>query len=128
MAIEAEGDLNDHGYVIDFIALLEIGRQLVAHLDHRMLLPDGRGLIKLLDDGPNWRVKFDERFWSFPKTECVVLPISNTTTELIASWAAVALRDAMNLRGIAAPRVLRIEVEENVGQSAWVELHESQPG
>ncbi len=121
VAIEVEGPLNEHEYVFDFIALLDLGRALCGRLDHRMLLADGTGLIRLRDDGPNWRAEFDTRFWSFPKEECVVLPVPNTTTERIAAWFADQLIGSIQGRGLPAPPVLRVEVEENAGQSAMVE-------
>jgi 6-pyruvoyltetrahydropterin/6-carboxytetrahydropterin synthase len=122
VAVEVEDDLDQNHYVVDFIALLEMSRKIVALLDHRMLLPDGTGLIQRHDDGGNWRLSFEERAWSFPKEECVVLPIANTTTELIATWFAAQLRAEMAQRAIALPRVLRVEIEENFGQSATVEM------
>jgi 6-pyruvoyltetrahydropterin/6-carboxytetrahydropterin synthase len=118
-AIELEGDLDANHYVFDFITLLDLSRAIVATLDHRMLLPDGTGLISVLDNGPNWRVVYKDRFWSFPKNECVVLPIPNTTTERIASWFNDRLRQAIQARGLGLPRSLRVEIEENLGQVAW---------
>lgn len=116
VAVEAAGPLDENGYVIDFIALLEMSKALVAELDHRMLLPDGTGLIKLVDEGDNWRLAFETRRWSFPKPECVVLPIPNTTTELIARWFLERLARAIEARGMARPERLAVEVEENFGQ------------
>lgn len=121
VAVEVEDDLDDNHYVFDFIALLDLTKATVLELDHRMLLPDGSGLIRIESDGPNWKVVHDTRYWSFPRDECVILPIPNTTTELIATWIADRLCDAMKQRGLKPPRVLRVEVEENFGQSAFVE-------
>jgi len=121
VAVEVEDVLDRNEYVFDFIALLEMTRTLVAELDHRMLLPDGGGLIRVVEDGPNWRVEYADRFWSFPRAECVVLPIPNTTTERIADVLGTRLREAMRARGLGVPEVLRVEVEENFGQSATAE-------
>jgi 6-pyruvoyltetrahydropterin/6-carboxytetrahydropterin synthase len=122
VALELEGVLNEQGYVFDFIALLDLGRSIVERLDHRMLLPDGSGSIGLSQDGPNLRVTHGDRYWSFPKQECVVLPVANTTTERIATWIAHELRGLLAARGLWVPQVLRVELEENVGQLAWVEV------
>lgn len=122
VAVEVEGPLDENHYVFDFIALLELTRGIVAELDHRMLLPDGSGRIGVEVDGPrNLRAVHGERTWSFPRDECVVLPISNTTTELIGGWIGDRLREAITARGIDLPDVIRVEVEENLGQSATVE-------
>lgn len=120
MAVEVEGELDENHYVFDFIALLEMARALALELDHRMLLPTTSRLIRLEDDGPNVVARYKERYWSFPRDECVLLPIPNTTTELLADYMAGRLLDAIGARGLAAPRVLRVEVEENFGQTATV--------
>ncbi|ADV63225.1 6-pyruvoyl tetrahydropterin synthase and hypothetical protein [Isosphaera pallida ATCC 43644] len=125
VAVEVEGPLDDNHYVFDFIALLELSRSIVAEWDHRMLLPDGSGLIAVHDDpgeGPaHVRVCYKERRWVFPKEECVILPIPNTTTELLARLFGQRLWERMGQQGLKPPSVLRVEVEENFGQMAAAE-------
>jgi 6-pyruvoyltetrahydropterin/6-carboxytetrahydropterin synthase len=118
VAVEVEGPLDPNGYVFDFIALLDHSRAICLELDHRMLLPDGSGLIALEDDATNWRVVYDDRFWSFPKSECVILPIPNTTTEHIAGWFGERLIQSITRAGLSVPDLLHVEVEENFGQTA----------
>ncbi len=122
VAVEVEGELDPNHYVFDFIALRDLTRGLVAELDHRMLLPDRSTLIAIEDDGPsNWRVRYADRRWSFPKAECVLLPVANTTAELLATYLAGRLLEALPARGLTPPRALRVEVEESFGQLAMVE-------
>ncbi len=121
VAVEVEGDLDSNHYVVDFIALKDMTRQITDELDHRMLLPSQNHLIRLHDDGANIRVTYRERMWSFPRDECVLLPIANTTAELLADYIAGRMRQEMARRGWATPRLLRVEVEECFGQSAEVE-------
>ena len=120
-AVEAEGDLDENHYVVDFIALKDMTRAITDELDHRMLLPTRNHLIGLHEEGANLRVTHGDRMWSFPRDECVLLPIANTTAELLADHIAGRLRQAMAARGWKVPRVLRVEVEESFGQSAEVE-------
>lgn len=121
VAVEVADDLDRNHYVFDFLALRDLTRAIVADLDHRMLLPTESPLIRLEEDGPNWLVRFGERHWSFPRDECALLPIANTTTELIADQIGERLRQAMAGRGLPLPRIMRVEVEENFGQSATAE-------
>jgi 6-pyruvoyltetrahydropterin/6-carboxytetrahydropterin synthase len=121
VAVEVDDDLDQNHYVFDFIALKDLTREITDELDHRMLLPTESNLIRLEDDGPNWRVRYQDRYWSFPRNECALLPIANTTAELLANYIAGRLRDALTARGLALPRVMRVEVEESFGQSAEVE-------
>lgn len=121
VAVEVEDDLDANHYVFDFIALKELTLALVEELDHRMLLPTESRLITLKEDGPNWLVKYGERRWSFPIDECALLPIANTTAELLAGYLADRLRQSMLDGGLKLPRLVRVEVEECFGQSATVE-------
>jgi 6-pyruvoyltetrahydropterin/6-carboxytetrahydropterin synthase len=120
-AVEVEDDLDENHYVVDFIALKDLTRAITDELDHRMLLPTRNPLIRLEEDGPNIRATYGDRYWSFPREECVLVPIANTTAELLADYIAGRLREAMAGRGWNLPRILRVEVEESFGQSAEVE-------
>jgi 6-pyruvoyltetrahydropterin/6-carboxytetrahydropterin synthase len=120
-AVEVEDDLDQNHYVIDFIALRDMTRAITDSLDHRMLLPTLSSQIQLREEGPNVRVTYRDRYWSFPREECVLLPVANTTAELLADYIADRLRSTLTERGWYLPRVLRVEVEESFGQSAEVE-------
>jgi 6-pyruvoyltetrahydropterin/6-carboxytetrahydropterin synthase len=121
VAVEVDDDLDENHYVFDFIALKDLTRSITDELDHRMLLPTGSRLITLTEDGPNWLVRYGERRWSFPRDECALLPVANTTAELLADYISGRLRAAFNERGLRCPRAVRVEVEENLGQSAVAE-------
>jgi len=120
-AVEVEGDLDENHYVVDFIALKDLTRAITDELDHRMLLPTRSRQIQLHEEGANLRVTYRDRYWSFPREECALLPIANTTAELLADYIAGRLRQEMAALGWPQPRVLRVEVEESFGQSAQVE-------
>jgi 6-pyruvoyltetrahydropterin/6-carboxytetrahydropterin synthase len=58
----------------------------------------------------------------FPREDVVLLPIANTTAELLARWIAERLTDAMaSEKNFRATRV-KIEVEESFGQLATYEV------
>ncbi len=65
---------------------------------------------------------FGEPVYVFPATDCVMLPVENTTSELIAAYLAEQLRDDLAAAGYDALAWLEVEVEENVGQSATFRL------
>ena len=99
----------------------DLTRSLTDELDHRMLLPSRSPLITLAEDGPNWLVRYRDRRWSFPRDECALLPIANTTAELLADYLGARLREAFSSRNLPTPEVMRVEVEESFGQSAVAE-------
>lgn len=122
VAVEVEGGLDENGYVFDFIALRDTTQQLVATLDHRMLLPTQHPTIQVTTNATEVTARFEQRRWVFPREECVLLPIANTTAELIAHWLAEQLANMIRQRQGHTIDTLRVDVEENFGQWARCEL------
>lgn len=120
-AVAIEGLLDPNHYVFDFIALKHRTRDIVDELDHHMLLAGNNPLLPVEDAGDNWVVRYEEKHWSFPKEDCVVLPIENTTAELLAKWLAGRLVEVLHAEHEYVPEVLRVEVEEAIGQTAVYE-------
>ncbi len=121
--VEIEGELDKRSwYVFDFIALKHRTKAITDELDHRMMLPTKNPVITLEEKGNSIRVRYRDREWVFPRDDCVLLPIENTTAELLARWIAERLRADIQKQHNYTPQVLRVEVEENIGQSATCEL------
>ena len=120
-AVEIEGELDDNRYVFDFIALKKRTRAITDELDHHMLLATRNPVIRVEEVGPGVRVRYKEREWVFPREDCVLLPIENTTAELLARFIGRRLLEALKAEHGFTPAALRVEVEENVGQSATFE-------
>jgi 6-pyruvoyltetrahydropterin/6-carboxytetrahydropterin synthase len=123
--VEIEGELDENHYVFDFIALKHRTKAITDELDHRMLLATRNPLITLEEGPRSIRVHYRDREWVFPRDDCVLLPIENTTAELIARWIMQRLLADLQKQHNYTPEVLRVEVEENVGQSATCEWRAS---
>lgn len=119
--VEVEGVLDENHYVFDFIALKRRTKAITDELDHRMLLPTRNALIQVEEGPRSIHVRYRDREWLFPRDDCVLLPIENTTAELLACWIAHRLLDDLQRHHRYHPRVLRVEIEENIGQSATYE-------
>lgn len=122
VAAEIEGPLDENHYVFDFIALRDALQDLVGQLDHRMLLPTLHKTIRVVEQPEEVEVYFEKRRWIFPREDCILLPIENTTAERIAWWMATQLRDKVKSHATTKLSILRVEVEENFGQWATCEL------
>jgi 6-pyruvoyltetrahydropterin/6-carboxytetrahydropterin synthase len=118
VAVEVEAKLDQNSYVFDFIALRDRTQEIAAELDHHMLLATLNPLLPLEEHGSNILVRFGNKEWRFPREDCVLLSIQNTTAELLAKWIADRLILVLQSRHQFTPLVLRVEVEENIGQSA----------
>jgi 6-pyruvoyltetrahydropterin/6-carboxytetrahydropterin synthase len=120
-AVEVEGDLDANQYVFDFISLKLRIKAITDELDHRMLLPLRNSHISVQESPASVQVRYRDREWRFPRDDCVLLPIENTTAELLARYIGQRLRADLSRHYKFEPDVLRVEVEESLGQSATYE-------
>jgi 6-pyruvoyltetrahydropterin/6-carboxytetrahydropterin synthase len=120
-AVEVEAALDDNHYVFDFIALKDLTRELVGELDHRMMLATANRFIRVEDGPKSVRVTYRDREWVFPRGDCVLLAIENTTAELLARYLGQKLLAELASRHGFRPAGLRVEVEESFGQAAFYE-------
>ena len=120
-SVEVESDLDDNHYVFDFIALKNRTKALTDELDHHVLLPTRNRLIRVEESPRGVQVRYKDREWLFPRADCVLLPIENTTAELLARYLAERLLEDLRREHAYRPRWLRVEVEESFGQSAGYE-------
>lgn len=123
-AVEVEADLDDNHYVFDFIALKQRTKAITDELDHHMLLATRNRYIAVEQGPRSVHVRYKDREWLFPREDCVLLPIENTTAELLARYIAERLLDDLRQHHKFRPRFLRVEVEESFGQSAFFEWSE----
>lgn len=120
VGVQLSGTLEaDAWYVYDFVALKQLMRRLTAALDHKVLLPASNPALTVHEATETVTVAYDgEPRYRFPATDCVVLPIPNTTVEMLAHYLAGQVKGELKTRGAVNIRSLAIEVEENFGQGA----------
>lgn len=117
--VEIEGDLDENQIVIDFGTLKTVMRRLVDELDHKMLLPLDNPRILVQEEGDEIRVSYSKRRYVFPRGDVVLLPVANTTAELLARYLAQRLKDELGVTESTNLSSIVVEVEESFGQSAW---------
>ncbi len=110
-------------FVLDFSVLKQIARRLVDEIDHKVLLPKENPKLSYREEGQRIAVDyFGEPTYVFPRADCVLLPIPNSTAEMLAQYLGTRVRDALTEAGYRHLDLLEVEVEENYGQSAtWRE-------
>lgn len=118
---EVEGPLDENQYVVDFIALRDVLKEIVLELDHRMLLPMRHPKIRVTADDCEVTATFEERRWVFPKGDCLLLPLEQTTAELLAKHIADELLVRLEKRNGYRPQTVRIAVDECAGQEGIYE-------
>ena len=122
--VTVDGALDEESwFVFDFVILKKIMRKLCDEIDHKVLLPLENPKIQLTEEGESVKVAYEGKpRYVFPKSDCALLPLPNTTVEMLAELLTTRLRaelESMGTRGLTA---VEMEVEENFGQAATYRL------
>jgi 6-pyruvoyltetrahydropterin/6-carboxytetrahydropterin synthase len=115
VACEVTGGLNEHAYVIDFIALRDALQKVVAQLDHHVLLPTTHPTIKVSQTEREVQANFEDRRWIFPAEDCCLLPVDNTTAERLAEYIANQILPVVRAQTSRFEELV-VSVDENEGQ------------
>ncbi len=122
VAAEVSGPLDENSYVVDFIALRDALQTVCNELDHHVLLPTQHPTIHVTADDKSVEARFEDRRWEFPLADCVLLPIANTTAELLARHIGHRVLDELATRTGTRLQRIQIEVDECDGQWAICEI------
>ena len=119
-SVTIEGRLNEEAwFVFDFVELKRIMRKLCDEIDHLVLLPLQSDRVQVKEEAENVLVAVDGNpRYVFPRRDCALLPIPNTTVEMLAEMLIDRLRAALKENGATGLTAIEMEVEENFGQSA----------
>jgi len=126
VAAELDAELGEDFLVFDFIEMKRILRAITDKLDHLMLVPTKSTKLAVEIGEKTVRIGFEDKEWIFPREDCALLPVENTTAELLARHIGQRLQEELEKGGAHLDRAggfraLRIEVEETPGQSAVYE-------
>ncbi len=117
--VELEGALDENSYVFDFGRLKRLMRRLCDELDHKVLLPLENPQIKLTDQDGGVSVVYGEKRYFFPRQDVFLLPVPNTTAEMIARYLGRRVQEELSAANARNLTSLMVEVEESFGQSAF---------
>ncbi|HYT72368.1 MAG TPA: 6-carboxytetrahydropterin synthase [Gemmatimonadales bacterium] len=118
--VVVEGGLEPEAhYVVDFSELKRLMKQLTDEIDHKVLLPLENPKLRIREEGDSVTVAVQEKpRYVFPRIDCALLPIPNTTVEMLAQYLAGRVRRELASAGGVELQAIEVEVEETFGQSA----------
>lgn len=119
VVVEVDGQLSEHGLVIDFKLVKPHIRRLCDRLDEHWLVPGLHPELRYRarDDG-HTEVEYRACRYLAPSEEVIVMPINNTSAENLAAWFGRELfRSLQEAFGAVSVRRLRVEVAETRGQA-----------
>lgn len=119
VTVVVEGDVDpDTGFVVDFAVVKDILRPVIATVDHRVLIPTRNPAVTTATEGDATTVQYrGARRFVFPTAHVALVPVRDTTAELLAAWLADAVADGLAAAGQSRVRRVQVDVEEGPGQS-----------
>jgi len=118
VSVQVEGRLGDDGYVLDFGVLKRHAREIASSLDHRVLLAEENPLLAFSEDDGHLTVQYGAKRYVFPLDEALLLPIANTTAELLATYFCGQLIERLAPEDLATVSSVGVAVSEGPGQQA----------
>lgn len=119
VSVEVEGQLGEQGYVVDFGVVKKLARELCGQLDEKVLVPKQSDVLTVREETGQVFLVSETGEFSFPRQDCVLLPIIHSSAEELARYLAGELRRRLERQGVAGVRAIQVGVEETTGQAAF---------
>ncbi len=115
-SVTIEGDTQTDHFVFNFVTLKRTMRALVDQLDHRTLLPDSNPHFTITRENGEVTLCAGDRRYVLPESDVLILPMPNTTAEMLAKYLVKRLHEKIgDVPNLAA---CEVQVDEVEGQSA----------
>ncbi|MGH7827440.1 MAG: 6-pyruvoyl trahydropterin synthase family protein [Candidatus Binatia bacterium] len=116
VSVAMEGELDRSGVVLDFISFKPLVKKVCDDLDHRTLIQTESPLIKVRRRSKDVEVLYKKQRLLLPRGDVILLPLINTSTELLAEYVANRIRRSVQQRFSATILYMEVAVEEARGQ------------
>jgi len=122
--VTVEGALDEEvWFVFDFVAIKHIMKRLCDEIDHKVLLATENPKLQVAEQGDSVTVAYEGKpRYVFPRVDCALLPVPNTTVEMLAELLTGRFRAEIEKVGARGVTAIEMEIEENFGQSAVYRL------
>jgi 6-pyruvoyltetrahydropterin/6-carboxytetrahydropterin synthase len=111
------GSLNEFGIVLDFEIVKNALREVIAELDHKLLIPTRSSHFKI-EKEKDIKVYLGDKQYQFPEEDIIMLDIASATAESLANFILEKLISTMEIPHNVT--MIELGVDEGWGQGAWV--------
>jgi 6-pyruvoyltetrahydropterin/6-carboxytetrahydropterin synthase len=112
------------GFVVDFAVVKRIVRPVIETLDHRVLVPTKNPAVAISTSGDLTSIDYrGARRFVFPTAHVSLVPVTDTTAEILAEYLAAAVIKGLQVAGCRAASSVLVDVEESPGQSGRFETN-----
>ena len=117
VSVGVEGDLDRAGVVLNFVTFKPLVKKVCDDLDHRTLIQRASPMLKIHQDHDGVKVLYRDQRMILPRRDVILLPLVNTSTELLAEYIAGKIRRMTHKQFPGARlRLIEVGVEEARGQ------------
>lgn len=120
VSVAVEGEMDKAGVILDYIAFKPLVKRVCDDLDHRTLIQSKSPhlIIRRKNDAVHVHYKKQKLF--LPRQDVILLPIVNTSTELLAEYVSRRIRQRIRRQFQGARlRAIEVGVEESRGQRGF---------
>jgi 6-pyruvoyltetrahydropterin/6-carboxytetrahydropterin synthase len=116
IAVPSQSELlKEKGFFVDFNVFKKYIKARLDQWDEIVLLPGRHPDMKFVEKAPSLEVTFRDRFYVFPLSEVLLLPVTNTSVENLSRLLA---EDFLREFQPYHVKRIRVSVEETRGQAA----------
>ena len=117
VSVAVEGELDRAGVVLNFITFKPLVKKVCDELDHRTLIQNDNPILKVRQDRHSVQVLYKDQRLILPRRDVILLPLVNTSTELLAEHIARKIR-RRTLRQIPGAKLhfIEVSIDETIGQ------------
>jgi 6-pyruvoyltetrahydropterin/6-carboxytetrahydropterin synthase len=120
VSVTMEGELDGAGVVLDFISFKPLIKQICDALDHRTLIQAESPAVEVRRRAAEIEVRYKKQKIILPRQDVILLPLANTSTELLAEYVADQIRRRVRRQFPGSQiRFLKVGVEEARGQRGF---------
>jgi len=120
VSVVMEGELDPAGVVLDFISFKPLVKRICDGLDHRTLIQTASPVITLRQRAHEIELRYKQQKIILPRQDVLLLPLINTSTELLAEYVAGQIRRKVRRNFPKSQiRYLEVGVEEARGQRGF---------
>jgi 6-pyruvoyltetrahydropterin/6-carboxytetrahydropterin synthase len=120
VSVAVEGALDSAGVVLDFITFKPLVKRVCDELDHRTLIQNKSPVLQIRQSKQQVEVRYKSQQIVLPKRDVILLPLVNTSTELLAEHIATEIRQKVRQKFPQARlQAIEVGVEESRGQRGF---------
>jgi 6-pyruvoyltetrahydropterin/6-carboxytetrahydropterin synthase len=116
VSVALEGELDRAGVILDFIRVKPLVKRVCDSLDHRTLIQTESPLVAVRQRAGEVEVRYKKQRLVLPRSDVILLPLINTSTELLAEYVADQIRREVRQAFAATIKYMEVAVEEARGQ------------